>query len=453
MVASGDSEHSNMIFIAKWEKISNNIVEYYEDVSAAEPFERHYFDDGAFLEYPTMTVYPDGWVWQERGEGASRHFDWDVPMYGEYGVQEVREIDGEEVTVNVIRIYGVWDESHTKIVYDPNPAQGGIPGTTPTDDNEYTIWQSEVSVQAQGNTANSDPNMIFVGWQLDRNGVVYQPGDHVPVQWPRTMIFAAQWAKPEDIVHLRYDPNGGTPNALYPSEEGFAYKSGSSASVWNNTAADGSIWYIRPGYSFTGWNTKPDGSGTAYAPGSTIVLTEPITTLYAQWKAVLHTLSLYKVDSETETPLTGAEFSLYKDVNGTFVLATDTLTTGTDGHIIFSALEANILYKLVEEKPPSGYAILAKEIYFKLLPDASSVSLMFCDAAGNSASAPRGVTGEYIAGNRLLTLKVGNLRGYALPSTGGIGTPIYILFGLALVLAPIVYSFSVRRRYERRSKQ
>lgn len=453
MAAAGDGEDSAMIFIAKWEKISNNIVEYYEDVSAAAPFESHYFDDGAFLEYPTMTVYPDGWVWQEGGEGAKQRFDWDVPMYGEYGVQEVRKKDGEEVTVNVIRIYGVWDESHTKVVYDPNPAQGGIPGTAPTDDNEYTIWQSEVSVQSQGGTANTDPEMVFAGWQLDRNGVVYHPGDHVPVQWPRTMIFTAQWAKAEDVVYLRYDPNGGSPETLYPSEEGFAYKSGSSAAVWNNTATDGTIWYIRPGYSFTGWNTKADGSGTAYAAGSTIVLSEPITTLYAQWESVLHTLSLHKVDSENGTPLTGAMFALYKDVNGTFVLATDTMTTGTDGHIVFSALETNVLYKLVEEKPPDGYAILAKEVYFKLLPNASSVSLVFCDSAGNAASAPRGVTGEYIAGNRLLTLKVGNLRGYALPSTGGIGTPLYILCGLALVLAPIVYSFSLRRRYERRSKR
>ena len=95
MVATGDSENNTMIFIAKWEKISNNIVEYYEDRSSAEPFEHHYFDDGELVQYPTMTVYPEGWVWQEYGEGQYQRFDWDVPMYGEYGVQEVREINGE----------------------------------------------------------------------------------------------------------------------------------------------------------------------------------------------------------------------------------------------------------------------------------------------------------------------------------------------------------------------
>ena len=40
-----------------------------------------------------------------------------------------------------------------------------------------------------------------------------------------------------------------------------------------------------------------------------------------------------------------------------------------------------------------------------------------------------------------------------LPGTGGIGTHIYILCGLALTLGPLVYGFSLRRRYERRLKR
>ena len=39
-----------------------------------------------------------------------------------------------------------------------------------------------------------------------------------------------------------------------------------------------------------------------------------------------------------------------------------------------------------------------------------------------------------------------------LPSTGGIGTSIYILFGLVLVISPFVYGLSLRRRYGRRFK-
>ena len=452
MEAKGDSENNTMIFIAKWEKISNNIVEYYEDRSSAEFFESHYFDDGELVPYPTMTVYPEGWVWQEYGEGLFQRFDWDVPMYGEYGVQEIRVINGEERVVNVIRIYGTWDESHTKVVYDPNAPQGGIPGSAPVDSNEYTIWQSQAPVASQGNTANSDSAMIFVGWKLDRDGVVYQPGDHVTVRWPRTMIFTAQWAKAEDVVRLRYDPNGGTPVDDYPNETGFQYPKNATALVWNNSGQDGSPWFTRDGYEFTGWNTMPDGSGKNYAPDSNILLTEPVTILYAQWEKTTYTLSVYKVDSKEFIALMGAEFGLYKQENGMFLLVRS-LTTGVDGHITFQDMEVDTLYKLVEEKTPNGYATVSKEVFFRLLPDGSTVSLVFYDAEGHEISAPRGVTGEYVAGSGHLTLTVQNLRGYELPATGGIGTPIYMLCGLFLIFAPLVYGLSLMRKYERRRRK
>ena len=452
MVATGDSENNTMIFIAKWEKISNNIVEYYEDRSSTEPFETHYFDDGELVQYPTMSVYPQGWVWQEYGEGQFQRFDWDVPMYGEYGIQEIRKINDEERVVNVIRIYGTWDESHTKVVYDSNAPQGGIPGTAPTDANEYTIWQSEVPVASRGETANTDPDMVFVGWLLDRNGIVYHPGDHVPVRWPRTMIFAAQWAKTEEVIYLRYDPNGGTPWDIYPNDEGFPYKKNATAAVWNNARPDGSAWFSRTGYTFTGWNTEPDGSGTAYAPDAAIVLTEPVTTLYAQWERDTHILSLYKIDSDGKKPLPGAIFGLYCYNNGEFRLV-ETLTTGSDGRISFPELQTEVLYKLVEERPPNGYAIITKEILFKLIPEGNTVSFVFCDGAGNISETPDGITGEYVTGNNTLSIKVENLRGYALPSTGGIGILLYIPCGLILALGPLVYGFSLRRKYGRRSKQ
>ncbi len=40
--------------------------------------------------------------------------------------------------------------------------------------------------------------------------------------------------------------------------------------------------FTRDGYTFTGWNTAADGTGTAYADGASVTLTEALT-LYAQW--------------------------------------------------------------------------------------------------------------------------------------------------------------------------
>ena len=41
--------------------------------------------------------------------------------------------------------------------------------------------------------------------------------------------------------------------------------------------------FTREGYNFTGWNTAADGTGTSYADGATVNLTEN-TTFYAQWE-------------------------------------------------------------------------------------------------------------------------------------------------------------------------
>ena len=40
---------------------------------------------------------------------------------------------------------------------------------------------------------------------------------------------------------------------------------------------------VRKGYSFVGWNTAADGSGTSYEAGAKVELTAPVT-LFAQWK-------------------------------------------------------------------------------------------------------------------------------------------------------------------------
>jgi uncharacterized surface anchored protein len=177
-----------------------------------------------------------------------------------------------------------------------------------------------------------------------------------------------------------------------------------------------------------------------------------VTTLYAQWERITYTLSVYKVDADRNTPLNGAEFGVYRQDNDLY-LSVQSLTTGVDGHITFLNLQTDVLYKLVEEKPPNGYAIISKEIFFALRPNGGTVSLYFYDSAGNVISAPNGVTGEYITGSKLLTVTVKNLRGYELPSTGGLGIFFNILCGLLLISAPLVYGLSLRRKYERRSRE
>lgn len=68
----------------------------------------------------------------------------------------------------------------------------------------------------------------------------------------------------------------------------------------NNTAKPGTTTttasasqFTRTGYTFTGWNTKADGTGTAYNAGAAITYPAEGTTLtlYAQWKVSSHTVT------------------------------------------------------------------------------------------------------------------------------------------------------------------
>ena len=81
-------------------------------------------------------------------------------------------------------------------------------------------------------------------------------------------------------VTLTYDPNGGDgPDNEFTQDlvDGKA-----EFTVIENPFTRDEVNGVT--YSFTGWNTRADGTGTDYAPDSTITLTED-ETLYAQWKA------------------------------------------------------------------------------------------------------------------------------------------------------------------------
>jgi hypothetical protein len=53
--------------------------------------------------------------------------------------------------------------------------------------------------------------------------------------------------------------------------------------LWDNTTDRGGIPFVRSGYTFTGWNTKPDGTGTHYAAGAPYTFDDFDVAFYAQW--------------------------------------------------------------------------------------------------------------------------------------------------------------------------
>ena len=75
---------------------------------------------------------------------------------------------------------------------------------------------------------------------------------------------------------VTFEANG---SAEYPVEGTMAPQ---TVTAKTDTALNANT-FTREGYNFTGWNTAADGTGTSYADGATVNLTEN-TTLYAQWQ-------------------------------------------------------------------------------------------------------------------------------------------------------------------------
>ena len=80
---------------------------------------------------------------------------------------------------------------------------------------------------------------------------------------------------------VAYNGNTNT-GGTYPSDGSSPYASGSIVAVLGNS---GSPVLAKSGFTFAGWNTSADGSGTSYSQGNTFTITANII-LYARWTAV-----------------------------------------------------------------------------------------------------------------------------------------------------------------------
>jgi uncharacterized repeat protein (TIGR02543 family) len=112
----------------------------------------------------------------------------------------------------------------------------------------------------------------FTGWNTAANGAgtAYASGATFPFTANATLY--AQW-KANPSFTVAFNANGGT--------------GGMASEAHNVPAPLTSESFTRSGYTFAGWNTAANGSGTAYANSATYAFTANAT-LYAQWTATRH---------------------------------------------------------------------------------------------------------------------------------------------------------------------
>lgn len=108
---------------------------------------------------------------------------------------------------------------------------------------------------------------------------------------------------------VTYDANGGSGTM---TDKNSPYADGAAATVLTNG-------FTRSRYTFTGWNTEPDGSGRPYAEGVSIKMLSNVV-LYAQWTRNSshdnddddYFFAIQKVDAQDGHALNDATFELYQ---------------------------------------------------------------------------------------------------------------------------------------------
>lgn len=93
---------------------------------------------------------------------------------------------------------------------------------------------------------------------------------------------------------ITYNANGATSGSV-PANGSFT-SGGAAAAVSGNTGT-----LARTGHTFGGWNTAADGTGTAYAAGSSTYSTNANVTLYAVWTPIPTTTTTSTTTTSTTT--------------------------------------------------------------------------------------------------------------------------------------------------------
>jgi uncharacterized repeat protein (TIGR02543 family) len=128
---------------------------------------------------------------------------------------------------------------------------------------------------------NPNVDNIVAGLVLEGSGNVFVGGNFSSIGGQaRYGLASLSPGFPEVTYGITYNANGST-SGVAPSDPG-VYSPGTTVTVLANT---GNL--VKNGYTFAGWNTTPDGSGTIYAGGTSFAIGANII-LYAQWNATTY---------------------------------------------------------------------------------------------------------------------------------------------------------------------
>ena len=217
---------------------------------------------------------------------------------------------------------------------------------------------------------------------------------------------------------VTYDGNGADSGK---TTDLTAYATGAKATVKENN-------YTRGGYTFTGWNTKADGSGDSYKTGDWITMTGSVI-LYAQWTRNSshggddddkYFFAIQKVDAQDGHALNGAKFELYQlDKNDRIVnrrVVETRQQSSKNGIALFGVDNKNSydgIWYYAEVSAPEGYVLdrTEYEINDKDFSDSLSTAVKYADTVRNY----RGTTPDLLNDSDHFAYVIGYMDGNVRP--------------------------------------
>lgn len=242
--------------------------------------------------------------------------------------------------------------------FNANPPAGKTAANVSNMPGNKTITASKAA-SGKSDATVREPSLTgfwFKGWntKADGTGTAY-PGSET---MKSDKTFYAQWQPATYTVHFNgngsVNPNHQTGEFTQNTVTGTMTDQTLQFDSWENLKANA---FSRTGYTFAGWNTKSDGTGTPYSDKQSvrnlIGYDKSEITLYAQWTKKLGTETITVVSEETGNPVTNVSMKLQKAVNGTWTDVTNG-TTNTDGQIAVCNLHW-FNYRWVMTNVPAGY--------------------------------------------------------------------------------------------------
>ena len=174
-------------------------------------------------------------------------------------------------------------------------------------------------------------NYIFTHWDTAANGTGTSYNNGADYSFVMTIFLYAQWAPANHVV--TFNANGGT--GSIPNQ----------VSIGSATLTAGIV--TRDGFTFSGWNTAVDGSGTAYTSGSIYDFAVDLT-LYAQWTAIpAHTVTYVGGAGSIGTgpaPFSVLEGRTFVVLNNTFTNPNYTFTNWSEGTSNFNPGDTHTVF-------------------------------------------------------------------------------------------------------------